>query len=333
LIQFHVFKSTDPRDKIYSILGLAPGEVAAEDAVLTPDYRIAAETLYTNVARHLLTKDGDILILSETGLGIPRQLALPSWVPDWSWHYEGASFLEMAVEGKYHAAKGTKARVTANAEEPTVLRLQGKIVDSVAELGSVRRTPSTHGLGVFDYAEASVAWADEAASMMNNSERALNLFSSGDRRPSMLKEAFWRTLIANVCGPLPENSARKGTERGYEQWLDGMRTEAAAKKRLNPKLEPELENEEVYFSQASNTATRNRRFLITEEGYFGLTSPGTEVGDLVAVFLGSMIPYIIRERRDAGPDEKKYQLVGQAYHHGVTTNPPHLDDTVSIALF
>jgi hypothetical protein len=76
------FDSTDKRDKIYALLGLATDE---STTVIIPDYTITPQSLYTATTRHiLLQQDGKTLtVLRYAGIGVSRSLeGLPSWVPD-----------------------------------------------------------------------------------------------------------------------------------------------------------------------------------------------------------------------------------------------------------
>src|SRR5437016_10532826 len=72
-------ESTDPRDKIYALLGV--DEV--KDIILVPDYTKSISQVYTEF-KYIRTEQ-DLSIVCEGGIGILRVeplLELPSWVPD-----------------------------------------------------------------------------------------------------------------------------------------------------------------------------------------------------------------------------------------------------------
>jgi hypothetical protein len=75
------FGSTDPRDKVFALLGLAADDSARE---ILPDYETSPCQVYTLTATYLLKKAKDPLdVLSHSGIGLKRGLHdLPSWVPD-----------------------------------------------------------------------------------------------------------------------------------------------------------------------------------------------------------------------------------------------------------
>jgi hypothetical protein len=55
---------------------------------------------------------------------------------------------------------------------------------------------------------------------------------------------------------------------------------------------------------------RERRFIVTEKGFYGLGPQLVRNGDVVAVAPGLRVPYILRPTLD------RYKLVGAAYIHG-----------------
>lgn len=56
--------------------------------------------------------------------------------------------------------------------------------------------------------------------------------------------------------------------------------------------------------------TRYLRLCKTEAGRLGQIPYGTEVGDVVAIFLGSDVPFVLRKHEDT------YRLVGACYING-----------------
>ena len=59
-------------------------------------------------------------------------------------------------------------------------------------------------------------------------------------------------------------------------------------------------------------AAHQRRFCSTKQGRIGLVPCATQKGDLVAIFMGADVPFVLRSF-GAGT----YELVGECYIHGV----------------
>ena len=79
LRQGHQFRATDPRDKIYAMLGLASDR---ERMALPIDYECRPEDLYIAVAKKIaVTRQGHELLYANLD---KKNFSLPSRVPDWS---------------------------------------------------------------------------------------------------------------------------------------------------------------------------------------------------------------------------------------------------------
>ena len=89
LLDKHRFaKSSDPRDKVYALVGLANRNMApfqTQPRVLTPDYNLTVQEVYTETARVLMTSYKNLSWLSHVEDPSQRIIpGLPSWVPDLS---------------------------------------------------------------------------------------------------------------------------------------------------------------------------------------------------------------------------------------------------------
>lgn len=83
-----------------------------------------------------------------------------------------------------------------------------------------------------------------------------------------------------------------------------------------------------YFEKYSIQDTPYSVLFITEDGYMGLGTIATAVGDEVYVVIGARAPVVLRP----GPGEGEHQIVGACYLHGAMNGealmgplPPHVD--------
>lgn len=74
-------QATDPKDKIFSLLGLIPG---GRMGPIESDYTMDTCQLYTKVAQHAAVEFGWLAVLARAGYHGATMNSLPSWVPDWS---------------------------------------------------------------------------------------------------------------------------------------------------------------------------------------------------------------------------------------------------------
>jgi hypothetical protein len=73
--------ATDPRDRIYALLGVAAGKDQRQ--ALIPDYSKTASQVYKEFFKEFVEQNQDLLILAHS---MHPSSDLPSWTPDWSYH-------------------------------------------------------------------------------------------------------------------------------------------------------------------------------------------------------------------------------------------------------
>ena len=86
LYMTRTFSATDPRDKIFALLGMAKEVKEGQDMAtfLQPDYSKSVQQVFTEVTGASLTR-GDLVLLSSVERQDMRQITgLPSWVPDFT---------------------------------------------------------------------------------------------------------------------------------------------------------------------------------------------------------------------------------------------------------
>lgn len=295
---------------------------------LQPNYRIAVEDLYTQVARRILLRDSEILILAAAGVGHRRSLRLPSWVPDWTSLIEGMTLDEIAATGNYQATEQIKRPIISyDPQSPNVLTIEGCVVDTISKLSSERLPLGRDGR--LRYVQDTAAWMEEVLRMTkldDSPEIGQPQDSTGGQAQ---RTSLWKTLTASgqrTPQPHGKNQAQQQrgrgspTERGFENWL-AERRECAAKGSLDGlRLERAAREEVSGFAYHCDRATRGRRVFVSSAGHLGLAPAGAEVGDAVCVFPGIRTPFAIRRSAGMGDlGDGDYVLVGEVYHRGVVS--------------
>ena len=72
---------TNPRDRVYGLLGLAPPGYAN---AIKPDYNLSVEEVYRSAVIAELEITNSLTLLCHCGNAQQHSVATPSWVPDWS---------------------------------------------------------------------------------------------------------------------------------------------------------------------------------------------------------------------------------------------------------
>lgn len=103
--------STDPRDKIYALLGLLEEIEGGETYGITPDYNLAVEQAYVQVAEAILKHQRHLNLFGAIRPSPFRMKRkghdLPSWVPDWSDTMSIAAPLSARLSNNNSSARNT----------------------------------------------------------------------------------------------------------------------------------------------------------------------------------------------------------------------------------
>jgi Heterokaryon incompatibility protein (HET) len=144
LQNFHRWKATDARDKVYAMYGMAHlndghlKKLGSEFIRMNvrPDYRVVTSELYRNIAYKICCHDRNLDMLSVASFGPPSSQNLPSWVPDWS-QVHPQSWVLNDFSHRFQAASEAPSAPIVQGD---VLTLQGYVVDSLVRVGLPNNT-------------------------------------------------------------------------------------------------------------------------------------------------------------------------------------------------
>jgi hypothetical protein len=120
------FSSTDPRDRIFAMLGLISGP---DSLGLHPDYMLSKEEVYKIIAIRSLSTTGAFSILSFGGGLGNSALNIPSWVPSWIPNRETKLML-----ARYNAAVDTEPDISVS-NDSKILTITGFEIDTMQQVG------------------------------------------------------------------------------------------------------------------------------------------------------------------------------------------------------
>lgn len=327
-------EATDKRDKIYSLLGIAEDDIAK---LIKPDYSVAntVADVYLAIAEKYMEKGLTIELLQHAGLD--RTAGLPSFVPDWS--HEPRSPFNLNL---YNCSGNTRPSMNfLPAQRRLVVR--GAIIDSIRAPGlpllhysryfSQDKMAPYH-IGSGDDLKAPPAYTDQEVRQLLWNLDIIICYGSCSKEvyPGRMEEALASTLTADctwsnertklspdffesvkafwslysfapappegVTGEEADSEVRYQERMGWV-WKHSEEEERALKKKSWP------------FEVAMQAVQKGRRICTTAAGYMGTFTNDTEHGDLIAIFEGFPMPFVIR------PEADGFLLVGNAYVHGI----------------
>lgn len=314
------FECTDPRDRIYAVLGLAENNLGIE-----PDYNKPLQDILVNFVESHINhfKDLDILEIGSLHTRDAKTCAhpplasllpvsplqaspMPSWAPDLAHSYTFPNPVDQQGNRPgYHAGLKGFVKGAPELDGQGKLTLWGVSLDKVQ---SVSETTSVTGWFPNQYRSMLLKTLP--------SDLSIPYFNGNNKF-----DAYWRTLVF-------DNDSRDDFRRLRPSELQIYRE--AARSILQPWWWSALASvfsalffwqwhmqlEEVKLAMTSRFDSGKRRFYfgLTEEGYMAMLPQGTQLGDVVAILYGGKAPFILRPSPE--PESDTYLLVGPAYVHG-----------------
>ncbi|EWG45916.1 hypothetical protein FVEG_15888 [Fusarium verticillioides 7600] len=320
-------QATDPRDKVYGLLGLAaecqsPEEIPFE---LRVNYTLPVSQVYERVARFLLHKYQSLAILTRVR-GLEGDIChkqrkhdlsmLPSWVPDWSDFTVPEREVAKSFSWIYHGQNSEPDKLGY----PDHFKSSGNLVSKFKSAG---RLALFVGIMADDIINAiPFGTSPGPAKMESPQEKScmiafLKLASSVEKNSDKdWIECFIRATTANQCqisGRSEEQLLRDGSAYILHLIRDA---ELEVSTWHHHNIISSLVSSSVggdpssYMTLARNFCF-NRQFFVTSGHRMGIGPSGVRPGDCVAVIFGGGVPYAVRRRNEG------FYFVGESYVHGL----------------
>ncbi|KAI1154489.1 HET-domain-containing protein [Nemania diffusa] len=319
----HHLDSSDPRDKIFALLGLAFDREDLSEKGINPDYGKSYREVYSLTTSALL-QQGHISLLS---LVQPHRRSivenLPSWVPNWHQPItEPLQIVEddhMTLEPEFYASGKIHplpiVKVNSNTSAVTYgISLKGFICDKVHSVGYFPNRISSWDVPL----EKTSSWPQEwLVEILRLTYQTRTNFPSFRER----LHAVARASLAGVKFDLKGYVVRTGEDILLEA-THLLRQSIRRVKDRHIRIEvrkflAQTGTEEAFSSakilsmQMPNEIigrSLKRLPFITETGRLGLGYDNIKAGDVVTIIRGAQVPYILRLQQTG-----KYNLVSEAY--------------------
>ncbi|KAI1088080.1 HET-domain-containing protein [Rostrohypoxylon terebratum] len=314
-------QATDPRDRIYGLLGLLkadPPDPPNPDHLIEVDYRKSTAEVYTDAMAHIFAQgEGPYTLsgLSPPGISAAAphitelpptvpQPTLPSWVPDFSKqfgdnapHTNGTIFWPPAGIGV--SGPGADCNNGRRLGDKRTLHVEGLFVDTIEDvtvLGPSFESLPSQLIHIASLAEI----AKRRPCVLEPSIRPyVELYKR--------KEPLWRVLVSNKRWNSGYDPAPDSYEAMYRKLLSGVVTKD--------------ESEEGEYVKSLKSDVGKSSFFTTTSGFVGICVPDSRKGDTVAILFGSPVPFVLRPRSDTihinGGERPTYSLIGASYVSGI----------------
>jgi hypothetical protein len=284
-------KCKEPEDRVYGVLGMLENSVKD---LIEVDYSKPLSQIYLEAFKVAIDSDPNLHLLSlcfERG----GMKGLPTWCPDLT-RLNGCTELP---GGSYHA--GRKASNPTDASVAVLphsnyLRVQGVEVDRISSIVQADFT----GYSSKDKIERQRllrAFRDESLQLAQSVYRT-------DR--NSIPEPHWQTLVGGVTagwGGTPEGGLPISDALiGYKSHFNGVR-----------RTQKEIGLGMRYISTVFAIFER-RKYIATTNGRVGVAPRTCRIGDIICVFQGARLPFVLRPNDDKGTT---FSFVGDCYVYGL----------------
>ncbi|KAE8446243.1 hypothetical protein EG329_012329 [Mollisiaceae sp. DMI_Dod_QoI] len=310
--------ATDPRDKIYSALGLAgqDGRSGYDPSLLIIDYAVDVPSIFSSLVESVVSASKDLTVLS--ACGAKSELTNSTWVPDWTVNDTSyvlqaltelieTRFIKGIVGGSRTAVKGRPCDVSFDHTHHS-MTARGIVLDVVEDVVEIQDMPSPSMS-----TDREMLW-----------QAIILRLSIGEivyKGLIGIKIAFWTTLLA---GASLDEDGIKQIERELSKLRNKRRNRLRLLKLLLPERFKPSDDETIsYFlgqwhtpwllSQSATIEGSLDLFITKNKRYIGKSfeSGYVKEGDIVCVLLGLKVPIILRKV------DEHYEVVRVVYVHGL----------------
>ncbi|KAI1746850.1 HET-domain-containing protein [Xylaria castorea] len=322
----HHLDSSDPRDKIFALLGLATDREDLSARGVNPDYTKSCWEVYT-LATSAMLRQGHLSLLSfvqPSRSSAPENL--PSWVPNWcSPITEPLQIVlddHMILTPEF-GASGTNnptpaIKVHSSPSGIYGISLQGFVCDKVHSVGLFPRRASTWDVPL----EETYSWPQEwLVEILRLTYKIKGSFASFEERLHAVARASVGGMRNNLQGELVRTGEdiffeaghllRQSVHRIKNRHVNIEARKFLARARIkNVSHDAKLRRTPM----SDNIIGRSLKRLpfITATGRLGLGYDNIRAGDVVTIMKGAQVPYILRLQQTG-----TYNLISEAYVDGV----------------
>ncbi|KAM0430059.1 hypothetical protein ACHAPT_006065 [Fusarium lateritium] len=293
--------ASDPRDKLFGILGILPDEIRNE---FRADYNLPVKDVYTEVVDYLLKTTQCLDVICEA-IHFPVHTSsanLPSFVPDWSHIPQTTS---LGCKFGFSAAGSTKARCAFLDERLNKLEISAIPLDAIKTKGVAVGTLCNLG----DYLMAFLHWR----------ALLLDIFSQASDESRQRAEEDFATTLSLAQIPSPYDGPGHWLTACYSifgnlirERLPYLPLDRTLYDYLNADARVVPEARREFLQRHFGDRMMGRCLCITQEYRVGMGTGFMLPGDQVVVPLGCSTPILLRPEGTRG----EYRFVGDVYISG-----------------
>lgn len=309
-------KSTDPRDKVFALIGIS----SSRNKFGGIDYEKDIKDVFAHTARHIIKDSGrlDVICVKQQDFTME---GLPSWAPDWSRPPPNAGPLMVGLHHRvpgFEAAGKTMARFEFLGGKGNILKARGIKIDVIKSVGIPFRqkgAPKNIHTALHILEDWWKLFSSQFPDSNERSKKAVfcRAISCGTwifEEEDMVYEERLRGIFELTESLLVEEDEGLKLDSQSSTSL-GDSVSSLAEEGEGPEKNEGVDDKEQLSVAINASITMNRRRLyVSQSGLVGLGPWDAVEGDVIVILLGCKFPVILREV------EGHWVLVGEAYVDG-----------------
>lgn len=324
IMMSHKSMATDPRDKIFALLGLT---VDGPKLVPVPNYKHSLGEILRDMTRAMVVAERSLDLIFIRSLHPPEDPKMHSWVPPWLTN-RAFSFWSKPMTVLEDRLLSGRSRFNEipilPTSEPGILRVKGVILDEIFALSSAlghKANPLLKGCGL-ERCDYSIHWENNLIKFYPSGptnalwqalclEHAFHPFNNSGKFYNKLDVMKLRSCFASLwslqgtiaCSAelrdwLDENATMKIGRLTFEEWAkEGVQTDQHTTADLNR-----------FCNVLIAVLKSSLRLVVTRIGYVSMAPPQARKGDILCYLKGCSVPVILRGNLTAG-----FRVVGCCY--------------------
>lgn len=292
LHHFRSWQATDPRDKVFALLGFSNQD--NETIEMEIDYGKQVAEVYREAALGAMKHNDDLFILEcvDHGQMYDPDSGFPSWVPRWDVQSTSSPLWRRRIRIQSSSTANGLFNTNVFPSTGVSISLRGLFFDNVAWTTSIE---------AFNYDEFS----SPALQFFYEMAFAASIDYDG-RSDSM--DPYWSGCVKAFIEIFP-CSICKVDEQERNSKLKGVLRDFLVRF-INPHKEslPSIANLPLWFHASVLRAWWGRRIFTTQNGYVGLGPSCMQPQDMVVVLSGGYTPFVLRPLED-----EAYAFIGACF--------------------
>ncbi|KAL2075158.1 hypothetical protein VTL71DRAFT_100 [Oculimacula yallundae] len=321
--------ATDPRDKIFALLGLCHD---GSTFVPVPNYRQPLESIIADMSKAMMTRKKSLDAICLRGISFNQSIrSLPTWAPNWERIWKGGTTLQ--EDNLLMTQKVGSFNPIMGGSTGLLLNVRGTRIGSVTHLTSAMKPHSRDD----EPLPVRAPWILKTGSL------AAEIPALGSASPDVSRflQIIWKTLtmglpIKDTIEPQSElcfstlwmpHGRGSIHDLNLIEWIDRnaffvigkwtLREWSQTKRlaRLSKTSVDNISKIEHFVNVLGRVLGSGMRLacLDTRQYFIGMVHPDAQVGDLIYNLRGCSVPVILRKTSDPFGPTNHYEVIGSAY--------------------